>query len=85
MPSLANATFIGGAGIDDVRSAFAQQTIDHVILGAGIDIEKRLEIIREVFLLSATTTVHMKDQASGPRGFLPFVRALVVALSDDEA
>ena len=37
---------IGGTGIDDVRSAFAQTNIDHVIMGAGIDLETRLQIIR---------------------------------------
>ncbi len=64
----------GGTGIEDLRSAFAQTKIDHVIMGAGIDLETRLEIVREIFLLSNTTTVHMKEFASGPQGFLPFVR-----------
>jgi len=36
---------IGGTGIDDVRSAFAQTNIDHIIMGAGIDLETRLQII----------------------------------------
>lgn len=37
---------LGGTGIDDVRSAFAQADIDHVVMGAGIDLEARLEIVR---------------------------------------
>ncbi len=72
----------GGTGVDDVRSAFAQAHIDHVIMGAGIDLEIRLEIIREVFLLSDTTTVHMKDRVSGSQGFLPFVRSVIRGLED---
>ena len=67
-----------------MRSAFAQADIDHVIMGAGLDLETRLEIVREIFLTSDTTTVHMKDFASGPDGFLPFVRSVLTGLADDE-
>jgi hypothetical protein len=74
----------GGTGIEDVRSVFAQASIDHVFMGAGIDLETRLQIIREIFQLSDMTTVHMKDHASGPKGFLPFVRAVLRGLKDDE-
>jgi hypothetical protein len=73
----------GGTGIEDVRSTFAQANIDHVFMGAGIDLETRLQIVREIFQLSDTTTVHMKDRASGPQGFLPFVRAVLRGLKDE--
>jgi hypothetical protein len=53
-----------------------------LLMGAGIDLETRLEIVREIFLLSETTTVHMKDVASGPEGFLPFVRSILSGLKD---
>jgi len=69
-------------GLDEVRATFAEVGIDHVIMGAGLDLEVRLEIIREVFRTSDTTTVHMKDFASGPAGFLPFVRSVLVGLAD---
>ena len=68
--------------IDDVRSAFAQTKIDHVIMGAGIDLETRLQIIREIFQTSDSTSVHMKDRASGPAGFLPFIQSLLRALDE---
>ena len=71
-----------GTGLDEVRSAFAQADIDHVIMGAGLDLEVRLEIVREIFLASDATTVHMKDFASGPDGFLPFVRSVLTGLAD---
>ena len=71
-----------GTGIDDVRAAFAQTKIDHVVMGAGIDLETRLQIIREIFQASDTTTVHMKDRASGPEGFLPFIRSVLRGLDD---
>jgi hypothetical protein len=76
---------VGATGLDEVRSAFARADIDHVIMGAGLDLETRLEIIREIFLASDKTTVHMKDFASGPDGFLPFVRSVLTGLADLEA
>jgi len=72
---------IGGTGIEAVRSAFAQTKIDHVIMGAGLDLDTRLEIIREIFKSSESTTVHMKDTASGPQGFLPFIQSVLEGLA----
>lgn len=80
----ADIKLFAGTGIEDVRSAFAQADIDHVILGAGIELETRLQIVREIFQLSDTTTVHMKDRATGPQGFLPFVRSVLRGLKDYE-
>ncbi len=74
----------GGTGIGDVRSAFAVADIKHVIIGAGIDLDTRLRIVREVFEQSDGTTVHMKDRVTGPQGFLPFVRSVVDGLRDYE-
>jgi len=73
---------LAGTGIDDVRSAFAHSDIDHVIVGGGIDLETRLEVVREVFQSSDLATVHLKDHLSGPEGFLPFVRLVLVGLKD---
>jgi hypothetical protein len=63
--------------IDGVRDTFAEVPIDHVVMGAGLDLDTRLAIVREIYALSDRTTVHMKDRASGPDGFLPFVRSVV--------
>jgi hypothetical protein len=81
---LPDLQLIGGTGIDDVRTAFAGGTIDHVIMGAGIDLETRLQIVREILQLSDKTTVHLKDRVSGPEGFLPFVRAVLRGVRDYE-
>ena len=67
-----------------MRSAFADADIDHVIMGAALDLETRLEIVREIFQASDTTTVHLKDFASGSDGFLPFVRSVLTGLADYE-
>ena len=68
-------------GLDEVRSALARADIDHVVMGAGLDLEVRLEIVREIFLASDRTTVHLKDFASGPDGFLPFARSVLTGLA----
>ncbi|MDE2430125.1 MAG: hypothetical protein KGM99_15485 [Burkholderiales bacterium] len=75
-----NVELFGGTGIEDVRSVFSEQKIDHVIMGAGIELDKRLQIIKEIYERSESTTVHMKDFASGPNGMLPFVRAVITGL-----
>ena len=77
---------LGGTCIDDVRAAFADDaagSIDHVFMGAGIDLELRLEIVREIFQQSSTTTVHLKDASSGPKGVLPFVKAVLEGLKEN--
>jgi len=74
--------FLGGTGVDDVRPAFAQADIDHVIVGGGLDLETRVEMVREVFQSSDIATVHLKDHLSGPEGFLPFVRSVLLGLKD---
>jgi hypothetical protein len=78
----ADIEFCGGTGAVDVRSAFGQADIDHVIVGGGLDLQTRAEIVREVFQAIDRATVHLKDQMSGPEGFLPFVRAVLAGLSD---
>lgn len=42
----------------------------------------RLEIVREMFRSSDTTTVHMKDRVSGKQTFLPFARSVLRGLDD---
>ena len=79
--STSDFQLFGGGSIDDLRSTFSNTKIDHVIMGAGLPLEVRLEIVREIFLLSNTTTVHMKDYATGPDGFLPFVRSILTGLT----
>ena len=75
---------IAATGLDEVKSALAKADIDHVIIGAGLDLDLRLEIVREIFRTRQKTTVHLKDAASGPDGFLPFIRSVLLGLSDYE-
>ena len=75
---------VSGSDIADLHAAFAAGDVDHVILGGGLDIETRLSAVRIVFELSDRATVHMKDQLSGPEGFVPFAIALVHGLANYE-
>lgn len=80
---MSDVRLLGGTGLEDVRRSFsAEPRIDHVVMGAGLDLQTRLEIVREVFERSDVTTVHLKDRATGPEGFLPFVRAVLRGLRD---
>jgi hypothetical protein len=78
---VAGVEFSSATDLDDVRAAFADRHIDHLVMGAGLDLPTRLEIVHEVFTPSDDTTVHLKDRASGPDGFLPFARSIAAALS----
>jgi len=72
---------LGGANIDDVRTAFADdRQLDHVFSGAGIELDKRLEIVRDLSTSSGTTTVPLRNPASGPQFFLTFVEAVLDGL-----
>jgi hypothetical protein len=73
-----NITVYGGTGLEDVKSVLAETHIDHVFMGAGIEIEKRLEIVKEIFSLSQATNIHLKNATSGPAGLLPFVKRVLV-------
>ena len=58
----------------------SRNAIDIVIMGAGIELEKRLEIVRYVFTTSTSTSVHMKDWDTGPQGFVPFINSILSGL-----
>jgi hypothetical protein len=74
------ATLLIGTGVADLRAHLQRQRIDAVVMGGGLPLETRLELVGETFRASDTTTVHMKDVASGPDGFLPFVQSVIDGL-----
>jgi len=80
--TLSNINLFSGTNLDDVKKVFSREKIDIVIMGAGIDIENRLNIIKTIFNLSKSTTVHMKDFDSGPEGMIPFVNGVLNGLNN---
>jgi hypothetical protein len=75
--------FFVGTSLEDVRANTARTTIDHVIMGGGIPLETRLEMVREIFQASDTTSVHMKSHIPRSEGFLPFVQAVLRGVIND--
>ena len=65
--------------VAEVTRALAAHHVDQVIIGGGLDLDRRLAIVQAVFLASDHTTVHM-NSPSGPASFLPFVRAVIAGL-----
>ena len=80
--AIKDANYFAAPGLTEVQKVFEKNNneIDMVIMGAGIELEKRLDIVRYVFNTSDTTSVHMKDYASGPEGFVPFINSVLHGL-----
>ena len=80
--TIKDVEYFAAPGLSEVRQVFEKNNnaIDIVIMGAGIELEKRLEIVRYVFNTSNITTVHMKDWATGPEGFVPFINNVLTGL-----
>tara|TARA_B110000977_G_C11068473_1_gene488690 strand:+ start:2293 stop:2601 length:309 start_codon:yes stop_codon:yes gene_type:complete len=78
--SVRDVELLAGTNLKEVKTAFDESTIDIVIMGAGINLDDRIAIIRYVFEASSSTTVHMKDRQSGPAGMLPFVDNILKGL-----
>lgn len=85
--NIRDARYFAAPDLTAVQEVFERNNnaIDIVIMGAGIELEKRLEIVKYVFTTSNTTTVHMKDFETGPQGFVPFInRVLSGMLHSDQ-
>ena len=78
--NLTNIELFEGTSLEEVKNTMESHDIDVVIMGAGLDIKLRLEIIEYVFSQSKSTTVHMKDWDSGPGGILPFVLKVLTGM-----
>ncbi|UWZ34347.1 hypothetical protein Drose_24290 [Dactylosporangium roseum] len=80
--AVAEVDLISGTGVEELAAALAAADIDHVIIGGGLGLPARLDMVRTVFESSDRATVHMKDHRSGPEGFVPFVRSVLHGLAD---
>jgi hypothetical protein len=73
-----NVKIFPATNLAEVRSAFEKNDrMDIVIMGAGIE-------LKYVFTASDSTTVHMKDLATGPEGFLPFINDVLKGLVSNQ-
>jgi hypothetical protein len=69
----------GATNLDEVRQALSLKPIDVMVVGAAIELSERLAIARAAFEISEHITVHLKDKASGPSGFVPFVERVIAS------
>jgi 3-phosphoglycerate kinase len=49
-------TFYTGSSLEDVMAVLERTQVDHVIVGGGLDVDTRLQIVRSVFESSTSTT-----------------------------
>jgi hypothetical protein len=84
--TIKDVQYFAAPDLKTVQQVFEKNNnaIDIVIMGAGIDIEKRLEVVRYVFNTSNTTTVHMKEWETGPAGYVPFINRVLAGLLGDD-
>ena len=78
---MSGVAFSAATTAGEVANAFSSSRFDHVFMGAGIALEERLGVVKAIYEGSDTTTIHLKDVASGSEGFLPFVKTILSALS----
>ena len=84
--TIKDVQYFAAPDLKTVKQVFEKNNngIDIVIMGAGIDIEKRLEVVKYVFNTRNTTTVHMKEWETGPAGYVPFINRVLTGLLGDE-
>lgn len=71
------ATIFAATSSDEVEKILAEHDPHAIIMGAGLDLDQRLAIVRAAFERSNKVEVHLKNAASGPDGFIPFVEELL--------
>jgi len=84
--TIKDVRYFAAPDIKTVQQVFEKDSnaIDIVIMGAGIELDKRLDVVRYVFSTSNTTSVHMKDWETGPEGFVPFINRVLSGLLAEE-
>lgn len=75
-----DVTVFSGSTLQEAIDVLENHAIEMVIMGAKLDLDVRLDIIRHVYRVSRTTSVHLKDVASGGEGMFAFVDWLVSGL-----
>lgn len=71
---------IGCLSIEEMKSVLQQTNIDHVFIGAGLDIDIRINAARTVLETSQVTQVHLKNFSAGPQGYVPFIRTILAGV-----
>src|SRR5215208_397159 len=70
-----DVTLFSASTLDDVRKVLDDHSIDMVIMGAGIDLDTRVQIVRHIFEASNSITVHLKTGTLARRASFRLLRA----------
>lgn len=70
-----------GASLDDVELVLSNHPIDTLIIGAGVDPDTRVAIMRRVLAVSDSTTVHLEGEDSDGNGVMPFANGVLTGLT----
>ena len=66
--------------IDEMKTALVEQQIDHVFIGAGLDMSIRIEATKTVLENSLVTQVHLKNVSAGMDGYTPFIKTILAGI-----
>ncbi len=69
-----------GTSLIDVEREFAFRSIDALFIGAGLQVDDRLSILRYAMENGLSTSIHMKDRNSGREGMIPFVKNILKSI-----
>lgn len=72
--------YVGCLSIEEMKTALIEQEIDHVFIGAGLDISIRLEAAKTVLENSLITQVHLKNYSAGPQGYTHFIKTILAGI-----
>jgi len=75
-----NISVFVGTSLNDVERVFSDHSIDAVFMGAGLQVDDRLSILKYVMENGLSTSIHMKDRNSGREGMIPFVKSIVQSI-----
>lgn len=71
--------------VEEMKTALTEQEIDHVFIGAGLDISIRMEATKTVLDNSLVTQVHLKNFSAGPTGYTPFIKQILAGIKAAKA
>lgn len=71
---------IGCLSIEEMKAVLEKNQIAHVFIGAGLDIDIRINAARTVLETSLVTQVHLKNHSAGPQGYVPFIKTILAGV-----
>jgi len=66
--------------LEVVLTLLQEKSIDVAVIGNGLGIDLRCELVRYITTNHPATTIHMKDWSSGPDGIQKFVESVMKGL-----